>query len=753
MKRILILSLLCSFSLFGFTQKNRVALVIGNSNYQKVSVLLNPVNDATDMAKHLTECGFKVYSHNNLNQNQMKKAIDEFGMALHNAAIGVFFYAGHGIQVRGRNYLIPVDAAPYSENDVEYNCVDAGRVLGKMEDAGTSTNIVILDACRENPFERSWSRKSTGNGLAFMNAPEGSLIAYSTAPGQTASDGSSRNSPYTSGLIRYMNTPNLKIEDLFKLVRMSVREETEGIQVPWESTSLEGDFYFNLDSEHPSASIDDLQPEIAQMLSGSEDNDQDILRNEFIKSREELSSGIRSIAILPFANYTGVADQEYLASGIQDALISELGKLGTIRVVSKTSTMFYAGYEKTLDRIASELNVDGIVEASLLKMDEKVRIQLKLFSISPSERLLWSQTFDSDLSDMMNLYGEVIKEIATEIQLTLSSEQETNLENKGKVNPEAYKEYLQGKFQMGFLTQEGIQAAMQHYSRAIEIDPEFASGYAGLASIWIFLKQMDFVSPAEANPYIEKFMAQAIALDYLDEEVLLSNALKQVYTDFDWESGEASFSKCLELNPYNSTVQAYYSHLLMILKRPAEMRMHMQKALDVDPNNFLILALKGIELLVESKNTEGIGLFLQLQKFMPTNPLVILGLFQCYANSGQYDLAVEEICKLFAHLDDQSIIQAFKSEYENSGFEKAMNTLGQVLESEELTFISAQQLVTIYCYADNLEKAMYWLERMYIRGDPDIPYIGVIPIFQKFADNPRYVELMTQLKLPQGDFE
>ena len=172
------------------------------------------------------------------------QGIDEFGEKLKDYNVGLFFYAGHGVQAKGNNYLIPVDAEVDSENDVEYNCVNAGRVLAKMEDAASKVNIIILDACRDNPFERSWTRKSKGNGLAYMNAPVGSLIAYATSPGMTAADGEDDNGLYTSVILQHITTPGITIEQLFKRVRKTVRNASQNKQIPWESTSLEGEFYF-----------------------------------------------------------------------------------------------------------------------------------------------------------------------------------------------------------------------------------------------------------------------------------------------------------------------------------------------------------------------------------------------------------------------------------------------------------------------------------------------------------------------------
>jgi len=229
-----------------YSQEKRLALVIGNGNYQYGGILANPENDAKAIYNILRTAGFDVIKYENLEQNSMRQAIDNFGDRLKNYDVGLFFYAGHGIQAKGRNYLIPIDANLKSENDVEYTCVEAGRVLGKMEDARSKTNIVILDACRDNPFERSWTRSSTGRGLAFMNAPTGSLIAYATSPGNTASDGTGENGLYTSALLTYMVEPNITVLQMFQKVRTLVRKSSNNRQTPWESTSLEGDFYFVL---------------------------------------------------------------------------------------------------------------------------------------------------------------------------------------------------------------------------------------------------------------------------------------------------------------------------------------------------------------------------------------------------------------------------------------------------------------------------------------------------------------------------
>jgi hypothetical protein len=224
--------------------EKRLALVIGNGNYL-ASTLSNPENDARAITSVLKKLGFIVDEYENLNQSQIKKVIDDFGNKLKGNDIGLFYYAGHGIQAKGYNYLIPVDAQLETEEQVEYDCVRADRVLALMETSGTKVNIIILDACRNNPFERGWTRSVTGKGLAFMSAPRGTLIAYATAPGNTASDGSGQNGLYTSALLESIQIPDITIIQMFQNVRNIVVQKSKEQQIPWESTSLTADFYFN----------------------------------------------------------------------------------------------------------------------------------------------------------------------------------------------------------------------------------------------------------------------------------------------------------------------------------------------------------------------------------------------------------------------------------------------------------------------------------------------------------------------------
>lgn len=227
----------------GSMVSRRTALVIGNSNYA-YSPLKNPVNDAQAMTLALEELGFDVTMELNANQEKMELAIDEFGRRLISGhQVGLFYYAGHGVQVDGANYLIPVDALIKRQSDVRYKAINIGQVLGAMGEAKDNLNIVILDACRDNPLPRSF--RGGSRGLARVESPKGTIIGFATSPGSTAADGEGDNGLYTKHLLRNVRKGGLSIEQVFKKVLQGVNEETSGQQVPWTESSFTGDFTFS----------------------------------------------------------------------------------------------------------------------------------------------------------------------------------------------------------------------------------------------------------------------------------------------------------------------------------------------------------------------------------------------------------------------------------------------------------------------------------------------------------------------------
>lgn len=235
----------------------RVALVIGNSAYQK-SPLKNPVNDAADIAAKLRTLGFDVIERNNLKTSQIGRTLREFRSKLSNGAVALFFYAGHGLQIKGENYLPAVDADIEGEEDVPNQSIAVRQVLELMEDAKTRLNLAFLDACRNNPYSRSF--RSAGEGLAKVSAPSGTLISFATRPGSVAADGSGRNGLYTTHLLHAIETPNLQVELMLKRVTTGVKGASRGMQEPWMEGSIEGDFYFHTAAAQPGTVSADSAP-------------------------------------------------------------------------------------------------------------------------------------------------------------------------------------------------------------------------------------------------------------------------------------------------------------------------------------------------------------------------------------------------------------------------------------------------------------------------------------------------------------
>ncbi|MQQ10091.1 peptidase C14, caspase catalytic subunit p20 [Epibacterium sp. SM1979] len=249
-----VLLLVLSFALQAVSAvaEPRIALVVGNSAYGQVSPLDNPSHDARLMASTLERLGFDVRLLVDANQITMKRAIAQFGRDLRTAGeetTGLFYYAGHGVQSFGNNYLLPVDVALLDAADLDLVAVEAQSVLRQMASARNRTNIVILDACRNNPFETV--AELDQNGLAEMKAPTGSFVAYATAPGEVAFDGEGSNSPFTAALVRQMDVPGLQIEQAFKNVRRDVLSQSQGLQTPWDTSSLVSDFSFRSGNTTP----------------------------------------------------------------------------------------------------------------------------------------------------------------------------------------------------------------------------------------------------------------------------------------------------------------------------------------------------------------------------------------------------------------------------------------------------------------------------------------------------------------------
>ncbi|MBQ6305565.1 MAG: SUMF1/EgtB/PvdO family nonheme iron enzyme [Bacteroidales bacterium] len=244
-KAFLILAIITSATCFAQSEK-RLALIVGNSDYGSGNSLKNPVNDAKDVSAKLNNMGFDVITLLNCSLLEMDDAVDEFGKKAKNYDIALFFYSGHGLQLNNENFLIPANAQLNSEADVKYRCINVNQVLDKLDESGCPMKIIVLDACRDNPYEHSWHRSTGSGGLSIINASKGTLISYATSPGKTAGDGKGRNSPYTAAFLKTLDTPGLTLLNFFNEISIFVQEATNEEQTPWTiNSAIKRDFCFN----------------------------------------------------------------------------------------------------------------------------------------------------------------------------------------------------------------------------------------------------------------------------------------------------------------------------------------------------------------------------------------------------------------------------------------------------------------------------------------------------------------------------
>ncbi len=317
MKKILLLFIIITFNIFSeeraikfedYSKDDRVALVIGNSDYL-YNPLKNPANDALDMAKELEKLNFDVTLKIDVSKKEMALAIKDFGKKIKNGGVALFYFAGHGVQIEGINYLIPVNASISNELDVEFEGIEARRVLAEMEVAGNKMNIIILDSCRNNPFE---SASRSGNfGLARMDAPQGSMLVYSTSPGKTALDGGEeRNGIFTGALLLELReNPTSNLNELLIKVRNRVIDKTNGEQIPWESSSLTGQFFFE------SKIIQSQKGKEESSITFEQYKDTESNLKELIKSKAEYRTLLEKeyVSILELENSSYVTNTEKIA--------------------------------------------------------------------------------------------------------------------------------------------------------------------------------------------------------------------------------------------------------------------------------------------------------------------------------------------------------------------------------------------------------------------------------------------------------
>jgi len=460
----------------------------------------------------------------------------------------------------------------------------------------------------------------------------------------------------------------------------------------------------------------------------------------------------RSIAVLPLHNFTGDEEQEYFIKGFHDALIGSLGQLSSLRVISRTSTLRYSDEENmpSIQEIAQELGVEALIEGSVMGSGDNIRIQLQLIKAFPEEDHLWAKEYQRDWQNIVKLQNDIIKTIADEIQLNLTSREEAILNQDQQVNPDAYKAYLKGRFHWDRLTKHDLDLAMQYFEQSKAIDPDYSLAYAGIAQTWIGRLQQGLTSFSDsyAKMQIATLKSKVMQLENIPAEVHFLFATKNTWVDWDFHAAGVEFEKCLSVNPNYSAARAYYCHYLDIVHRQEEARDEIELALKLDPFNPLYKALYGMHLVFSREYDQAIELLLKTLKDSPTDPVALSTLRTAYHLKGQYEQALE-IWKLSYYAKgDQGAIEALNKGEALGGYKQALTQLAKLLiERSEKSYVTPWQIGTLYTRAGEADLAVHWLQKAYEAHDNNMPYIGIDPIFDILHQNQDFLDLLDQMGL------
>ena len=460
---------------------------------------------------------------------------------------------------------------------------------------------------------------------------------------------------------------------------------------------------------------------------------------------------IQSLAVLPLENLSGDPAQEYFADGMTDALITDLSKIGALRVISRTSAMQYKGVHKTVPEIAKELNVDGVVEGSVMRSGNRVRITAQLIQ-ARTDQHLWAETYERDFSDVLKLQSEVAQAIAQQVRVQLTPQQQARLNSVQVVNPAAYEAYLKGRFyeSASFATPQAIRNAQRYYEEAIQKDPGLAVAYVGLAKCYENLGSYRWVPPQDAYRPAKEALNKALRLDETLGEAHTELGWLSWRYDWDWPTAEREFNYALELNPNYPNGHVNLAFYLAWSGRRAEALAQVPKLRELAPGLFRILEpaiyyhLRDYKAIVETSR--------QLVPLNPGDWLSYYFLAVGYEGSGQRLEAIPEYQKAIElSQGDTDPTAGLAHAYATAGQRaNAEKILRELLQRSKTSYISPYMIGTIYAGLGDKNKAFQFLEKAYQERSPDIPYFLKADLrIDNLRSDPRFPDLLRRVGLSQ----
>lgn len=454
-----------------------------------------------------------------------------------------------------------------------------------------------------------------------------------------------------------------------------------------------------------------------------------------------------SVAVLPLLNLSQNSEQEYLVDGMTDQLITDLARATALRVISRTSTMQYKRTLKSLPQIARDLNVDAIVEGSVLPSQGNVRITAQLLD-ARTDRHLWAQSYERSLKDLLAMQDEVARDIVHEISATLQPASQGSHEQK--VNPEAYDEYLHGRFLWNRRTLGDLEKSIGYYQQAIQLAPDFAPAYAALGDAYAVISIRGGPRPSDSYPRAREAAEKALQLDdsLADAHALLGEV--KVNYDHDWNGGEKEFRQAVELNPNYATAHHWYAEYLASMKRLQEAQSEIDKAAMLDPLSLIINATRGETHYLARDPNSAIRICLHAQELYPNFAEIYLCLGKAYEQQEQF----READASFKHAADLSmgrpgplLMQAHA--YALSGRKDLATAAIDRFLSSKHGYFSNSDVAAVYCAMGQPSPAMSWLEKANVNREEGLNRLAVEPLFDGCRHDTRFQALIQQLGLPE----
>jgi len=456
----------------------------------------------------------------------------------------------------------------------------------------------------------------------------------------------------------------------------------------------------------------------------------------------------RSIAVLPLANLSGNPDQEYFSDGMTESLITDLAKIGALKVISRTSVMTYKGTKKPLRQIVEELRVDAVLEGSALRSGNRIRITVQLID-GKNDQHIWAESYDRDFADVLMLQSEVARTVAHQVRAQLTPQEQSLLNSARAVNREAHNAYLQGAFLALRPTRPNLETAQQYFELALKKDPNYALAYAGIARVWLMHQGHGWVAAGEARSKMVAAADKALALDGGLAEVHHTLGMVKGLTQWDFPGAEAYFRRAIELNPNYPDARVYYARLLSILKRPSEALPQMERALELDPHNPFFRARYAHLLNAVRRYDEAIAQARRALAADPDQQQAKNAMQGAFIEKGMLKEALEVNLSRRVGSHPPEVRQAVQRVYDQGNYQEAARLWADLVEARWRKGFYPGGLPVFYTMSRQPDKLLEFWEWIAEQQDPNLPDAvrSGARLFPQLESNPRYQALLRRIGL------